>query len=190
MSRIVVFSGPPLSGKSTLSAAYGIESNVPVMEMDSIRLRLIPDSQQSARDRNIAYESMHHTAEQLLLWGAKEVALVATYTRRDMRRNLVKMSERCKAQLYILQFRVASESANERFMARPAGHAAVDLTSQSVRDQAIKYPYYDGSIIIDTTNMSAAAALGIIIKYLNREDPLLTADQWVDCARETGPRMG
>ncbi|HKX33224.1 MAG TPA: AAA family ATPase [Blastocatellia bacterium] len=182
MSRIIVFCGPPLSGKSTLAALYGAETGVPVMEMDLIRQRLMPDSQQSKQDRDIAYGCMHFTAEQLLRHGIPEVALVATYTRRDIRRALIETVAQCETQLYVLQFRVSVEAAAKRFAARATGHAAVDLTAQSVRAQAADYPYDDAAPILDTTGPSIADTLSMVAQSLDLNNSLQALDRWVKLA--------
>jgi predicted kinase len=182
MSRIAVFAGPPLSGKSTLATAYGSEAGVPVLEMELIRLEVLPDSRQSMEDRNVAYRCMHYTAERLLKCGVQELVLVATYTRREIRRELVNLAARCGAQLYVFQLRVAAECATERFAARAPGHAAAGLNQRTVWDQAVRYPYCHDSPILDTTSVPPAATLATVVKYLNRKAPMQAMDLWVESA--------
>lgn len=183
MRKIVVFCGPPLSGKSTLAALYACEAGVPVLEMDSIRLRILPESQQSKADRNISYRCMHYTTERLILCGVREVALVATYGPWEHRRDLIEMAARCGAKLYVIQCSVEAESAADRFAARPLGHAAVDLNPQRVRDLVAGYPFSDAAPTINTTDVSAAVALSVLLRHLNSGEPLQALDQWVDCAK-------
>ena len=177
MSRIIAFCGPPLSGKSTLAALHGQNAGAPVLEMDTIRQRLMPDSQQSEHDRNLAYACMHYTAEQLARAGIKEIIVVATYTRPALRAALVDAARRCEAQLSILQFRVSPDVAAARFAGRPTGHAAIDLTVESVRAQAAGYPYYDAAPIFDTTDAGITETLSEISTAIK---PSQSLDRWID----------
>lgn len=183
MNKIVIISGPPLSGKSTLATLYGGEAGVPILDVDAIRLRILPDSKQTREDRTTAYRCMHYTAERLVLCGVKEVVLIATYRRWDVRRELTETAARCGADLFIVQCAVGQEIAADRFSARPSGHAAIDLTPESVREQAGDYPYFDGGLILDTTGEVPLVTLSTMMKYLRSGIPVREVNQWTDCAR-------
>jgi len=63
--RIIVFSSPPLSGKSLLSKTLATRLDPP-LEMDRIRLKIPQDSDHSKRDRDVAFRTMHKDADQRL----------------------------------------------------------------------------------------------------------------------------
>lgn len=76
--KIIIFSGPPCSGKSTFASDISVRMGFPHLQMDEIRACLIPQSKQSKTDRDIAYRAMHLLADHLLQKGVT-VILDATY---------------------------------------------------------------------------------------------------------------
>ena len=85
MSQLIVLTGPPCSGKSTLAGQLAAILGASVLDIDQIREIVIPNSRQSQEDRDIAYRCMHLVAEKLLGVGANTVILTATYSRRNPR---------------------------------------------------------------------------------------------------------
>ena len=82
---IVVFSGPPCSGKSLLGGLVATSRNFTHLEMDAIRLRLLPGASHTREDRRIAYRAMHLMAETLALRG-ESVIVNAGYSHAADRR--------------------------------------------------------------------------------------------------------
>jgi predicted kinase len=141
MSQLIVVTGPPCSGKSTLAAGLGATLGGMVLDIDQIRQVVIPNSKQTQEDRDIAYRCMHLVAEKVLEAGAKQVILAATYSRRNPRQWLRSIAERAGAQIYVIACKVSPEIAVARFRSRDPGHPAVDLTEELVRQQAVDYQY-------------------------------------------------
>ena len=141
MSQLIVLTGPPCSGKSTLAGQLGAILGALVLDVDEIRLLVIPNSRQSQEDRDIAYRCMHLVAQKLLEVRADTVLLTATYSRKNPRQWLRSLVESKSAQVCVLACQVSPEVAIARFRSREPGHPAVDLTEDLVQRQVMDYPY-------------------------------------------------
>jgi predicted kinase len=141
MSQLIIVTGPPCSGKSTLAGELAAAIEAVVLDIDQIRQAVMPNSQQTEEDRDIAYRSMHLVARKVLEAGADNVVLAATYTRRNPRQWLRSMAEETSARVCVIACKVSPEIAVARFRSRKPGHAAVDLTEDLVRRQAMDYQY-------------------------------------------------
>lgn len=141
MSQLIVVSGPPCSGKSTLAGQLAAILGALVLDIDQIRQIVIPNSQQNQEDRDIAYRCMHLVAQKLLEVGANTVLLTATYSRRKPRQWLRALADSKSAQVCVLACQISPEIAVARFRSRKPGHPAVDLTEDLVWRQAMDYPY-------------------------------------------------
>lgn len=141
MSKLILVTGPPCSGKSTLAAELGARIGAVALDIDQIRQAVMPNSQQTQDDRDIAYRCMHLIAQKLLEGGANQVILAATYSRRKPRQWLRSLADRTSAQVCVLACKVNPETAVGRFHSRKPGHPAVDLTEDLVRRQAMDYQY-------------------------------------------------
>ena len=62
MKKLVVFGGPPCTGKSTVGRALGWAH----LEMDAARMALLPDAAHTRADREVAYRAVLWTAGHLL----------------------------------------------------------------------------------------------------------------------------
>jgi predicted kinase len=147
MSQLIIMTGPPCSGKSTLAGQLAAILGAVVLDIDHIRQIVIPNSQQSQEDRDIAYRCMHLVAQKLLEVGANTVLLTATYNRRNPRQWLRSLADSKLAQVCVLACQVSPETAIARFRSRKPGHPAVDLTEDLVRRQVIDYPYGLANVI-------------------------------------------
>jgi predicted kinase len=149
---LLVLSGPPCSGKSTLAAALRQRLGGVALDVDDIRTALIPGSQQSEADRDAAYAELHSRAKRLLRDGVSPVILSATYTRLAQRCRLAAMASEVGAAALVVQCAIDPGVAVARFAVRPAGHAAVDLTADAVRTAAAAYAFTTGeALVLDTT---------------------------------------
>ena len=152
-------SGPPCSGKSTLAAAVQDRLGGASLDVDRIRLELIPASEQSEADRNAAYAAMHADARRLLLGRVSPVILSATYIRFEQRRRLAATVAGLQLAALVVQCAVDPATAAARFEMRPAGHAAVDLTAAAVRAAAATYPFTPGEALVLETTTNVAASV-------------------------------
>jgi len=176
MSQLIVLTGPPCSGKSTLAGQLAAIFGALVLDIDQIRQIVIPNSQQSQEDRDIAYRCMHLVAEKLLEVGANAILLTATYSRRHPRQWLRSLADTKSAQVCILACRVSPEIAIARFRSRPPGHPAVDLTEDLVRQQVMDYPYGVANVVECSTPLHESVAQA---EYFVREGKAIDLAEWV-----------
>lgn len=159
-AQLLVICGPPCAGKSTLAKSLGDAHRAPVLDVDEMREVLLPHSDHSEQDRNTAYRAMHFAAARLIGAGAREVLLVATYARLEVREWLGAAARDCLAGVSVVGCRVSPEVAVDRFVSRKAGHPATDLSPARVRRLAETYNY-DGVATINanatTPEMQAEA---------------------------------
>ena len=185
--RLIVFAGPPCSGKSPLSKR--LEKKIPGacrFEMDEVRKKVQPDSDQSKADRNVAYRAMHALAHEELMRGRQCVILDATYSPPEHRDGLATLAKRHDANVYLVECRVEPEDAVLRLRQKPPAHGAVDLTESRVRSQARDYAYYGGGMPPLNTSEETSSEDKCerqIIEYLERQVPLWSPEDWANAAR-------
>lgn len=148
--KLIAFSGPPCSGKTTLAEALCAESRFTYLQMDEIRCILIPNSDHRKEHRQIAYRAMHFAADLLLSHG-QSVIVDATYRHLRQREEIAKIADRTQAALFFVQCVVPLEVAALRFRERKETHPASDLTEQRVARLAREFPYSSRSLKLDTT---------------------------------------
>ena len=137
--RFVVVAGPPCAGKSTVARHLSSMVSAPHLELDYVRTRILPLSDQRVEDRDVAYNAMHLAAELMAPW-SQTVILDATYTAAVCRTALVDVAERSDADLFVIECRISAAAAVERFNQR-GPHSAIDLTIERVESLAAAYPY-------------------------------------------------
>jgi len=147
---LVVVCGPPCTGKSTIGAELQRRLGFTHLEVDAIRQRVLPDSDQRPEDRDIAYRAMHLLAEHLLRTG-KMVAVNATYNRERQREELASILKSIQCPAVLVQCKAPLEIVITRFKARPSGHPALDLTEALVRELWSNFAYSDDGIVVDTS---------------------------------------
>src|SRR5262245_1689012 len=97
-------------------------------------------SHQSVEDRSIACRAMHLTTRFLVEAGASPLFVADTCTRQEPRRHLAEVVSEHTVDVFVVQCRVDAVAAVERFSRLP-GHAAVDLTTDTVVDASATYPF-------------------------------------------------
>jgi predicted kinase len=140
-AKIIIFSGPPCSGKTTLAEKYAKRAGLTYLQMDEIRQRLFPESDNRFEHRQASYSQMHIRAEQILQKGLP-VILDATYGRKEQRLSIEQITHETKAKVFLIECHVTPREAKKRFKSRTPTHPALDLTEQRVYHLAIDYPYY------------------------------------------------
>jgi predicted kinase len=162
---LIILCGPPCTGKSTIGADLQKRLAFIHLDVDTIRQRLLPDSDQRMEDRNIAYRAMHFVAEHLVRSG-QIVIVNATYNREVHRRDVAAITTNVK----LIQCRTSLETVLSRFNRRAPGHAAVDLTEGLVRELWTKFSWSNDGVQAEST----AEALD----HINRPGPD-SLENWV-----------
>lgn len=144
---IAVFSGPPCSGKSLLGAMAAQARGMTHLEMDAIRVRLLPDAAHTRADRQIAYRAMHLAA--LLARRGESVIVNASYSHACDRREIEEAALRVRAPLLLVEFTVTAATAVARARERRATHPGADLTDQRVAELVGAFPYFRGGLVVD-----------------------------------------
>ena len=176
ISQLIVLTGPPCSGKSTLAGQLAAIFGALVLDIDQIRQIVIPNSQQSQEHRDIAYRCLHLVSEKLLEAGANAIVLTATYTRRNTRQWLRSLADSKSAQVCILACHVSPEIAIARFRSRAPGHPAVDLTEDLVQRQVMDYPYGVANVVECAIPLHESVAKA---EYFVREGKAIDLAEWV-----------
>lgn len=167
---IVVFSGPPCSGKSFVGELLRARRGWLHLEMDAVRVRLMPESAHTRQDRVIAYRAMHLAAEAAARAGAC-VIVNACYSHAEDRRDAEQVALRAATALYLVEFRVSAQTAVERWKARREIHPGADLTEERVRELVNQFPYFGGGGTVDG-ELPAEEILKVIEEYLDQGVPL------------------
>ena len=147
---LVVFCGPPCAGKTTLGTGLSSERDLTHLQMDRFRSGLLPWSSHGRNAIDLAYWAMHRMAVVLLRLG-RSVLLDSTYARTEQRKDVEGIACHTGARLYVVECSVGPQDAVFRFRHRPAGHAALDLTTQRVDALARGFPYCFVGLHLDTS---------------------------------------
>src|SRR3972149_3227826 len=96
---LIVLSGPPCSGKTTLAAMLSRRREHPHLQMDRFRSGLLPWSHHGRIAIDFAYWTMHRTAS-ILLRLDRSVVLDSTYARTQQRSDVELIAKHSDASLY------------------------------------------------------------------------------------------
>lgn len=138
---VLVLTGPPCAGKSEVARALAAEPNGDsriFIEVDSLFLLLLPDSDRGRHDRMLAYDAAHVLARLLLERGYTPV-LECTYARREQRASLLEaLADLPSAPLWVVELSVTPDEAVERFRRRLQ---ATDLDEESLRERVAGFQH-------------------------------------------------
>jgi uncharacterized protein len=147
---IVILCGPPCTGKSTIGSELQHRLGFTHLEMDSVRQRVLPNSDQRLEHRDIGYRAMHLLAEHLLRTG-QTVIVNATYNRELHRTELGTILKSLECPAVLVQCTAPLDLVISRFKSRPPGHAALDLDEDLVRELWSKFAYSSDGVVINTS---------------------------------------
>jgi predicted kinase len=171
-ARVIVFSGPPCSGKSTLAARLAAARGIPHLTMDDTRARLLPNAAHTRADRRVAYRAMAFAAELLAACGCG-VILDAPYGRPEDRRELARLP------LHLVECAVPPQAALERFAGRDPRHPGMPgLTLRRVELLVREFPYTGKGLLLDTATEPVEECLERIERYLATAEPLAPGE-WI-----------
>jgi predicted kinase len=171
-ARLVVFAGPPCSGKSTLGARLAAKLGVPHLTMDDTRARLLPHAAHTRADRQVAYRAMAFAAE-LLAGCGQDVILDAPYAHAEDRRELARFP------LYLVECSVPPREALARFAQRDPRHPGMaGLTTKRVERLAREFPYTGKGLLLDTNSTSPEECMERIERYLAAGQPVAPGE-WI-----------
>lgn len=182
---VVVLSGPPCSGKSSVSRILAADSLRALarsvhIEVDALFALLLPESDRGGEDRMLAYDAAHALARMIVERG-RLVVLECTYARQEQRASLLRaLFDTEAAPLWVVEFFVSPEDAVERFRGR---EEATDLDELAVRERAESFPYFDSALRLP----SAASAPNELARHLTdwlRGHPVpVSRDAWASAGR-------
>jgi predicted kinase len=164
MSRLIVFAGPPCSGKSTLAEIISKKMSAKHLSVDDISLEINPRSDYSEEDRNKNYEEMHRRAKKLMESGSKTVVLDATYARGIQRLALEHLAKDLDADIKLIECWISPEVAGKRWEERKH-HPATDMSKDRAQKLAKNYRYTSKGYSVITDQHPSRYARGIL-KYL------------------------
>lgn len=166
MKKLVVFGGPPCSGKSTVAKILGW----PHVEMDAVRERVLPEAAHTREDRSAAYRAMLMMAEKML--GLTDVVVVdGGFGHVEDRLNCEAVCARAKAKLFVVEFTVPLGTALARNAERRASHPGLDLDDARVMEIIAGYPWTRVGITVDSLNSSEECAQAVK-EYVESGDPV------------------
>ena len=180
---LLVLSGPPCSGKSTvgglLTSSFPHRPRRIHLEVDSLLSLLLPRSDRSRDDRMLAYDAAHAVARRLLCRG-ESVVLECTYARTEQRRSLVDaLAELTTVPVRVIELTVTGDTAVQRFRQRDQ---ATDLDDELVRERVEAFPPFDQALRLASAVPTDALAQRIDEWWWN--DPAsVDLDAWARAGR-------
>ncbi len=155
---LIVFCGPPCAGKSTVAAALALRLNLPHLQMDATRQRILPHSPHTREDRRTAYRAMHFAAALLLQYGPG-VILDAPYGHREDRAEVACAAATAGAPAFLIECAVSPETAVRRLAVRGPDPIRKDLTPSRVDSMVREFRYTDLGLRLDSDVLSPDACL-------------------------------
>lgn len=180
---IVVLTGPPCAGKSSVGRVLAVDRwalSRPYIEIDALFTLLLPGSDRNREDRMLAYDAAHVLAC-ILVERGHTVILECTYARQEQRASLVEaMTAIPSSPLWVLEFGVAADEAVRRFRLR---REATDLDEASLRERVDNYPYWDGAFGVTSSTSGPTVLADRINTWLQGMPQSHDRAGWADAGR-------
>jgi predicted kinase len=144
MKKLVIFAGPPCTGKSTIARALGHAH----LEMDAARAAILPDAAHTRADRVIAYRAVLWTAACLLRY-TDIVICDGGYGHREERDACRTLAAASGADLYLVEFTAPVDLLLQRNRERRAHHPGLDLTDARVTEIVEHYPWSGDGLVVE-----------------------------------------
>lgn len=146
MKKLVIFAGPPCTGKSTVGRALGWAH----LEMDAARTTLMPDSAHTRADRRVAYRAVLWAAG-LLLRYTDTVICNGGFGHAEDREGCLDVAREAGAAIYVVEFTAPLGVLLERNRARRDTHPGLDLNDDRVTEIVTTYSCWGAGIMVDST---------------------------------------
>lgn len=182
-SGILVLTGPPCAGKSSVGRVLAADSSrerEAYMEVDALFSLLLPRSDRSRQDRMLGYDAAHALARTLAMHKYTAI-LECTYARQEQRASLLEaMSTASSRALWVVEFAISPDEAVERFRRR---REATDLDEASLRERVENFPYWDEALRVDTSSADPRGLAHQVITWLQRRPASADWTGWVEAGR-------
>ena len=146
MKKLVVFAGPPCTGKSTVGRELGWAH----LEMDDARATLLPEAAHTRADRMVAYRAVLWAAGRLLRF-TDVVICDGGFGHAVDREGCERVAREAGAELYVVEFFAPLPVLMERNRARRERHPGLDLTDERVGELVRGYVPWGLGIRVDST---------------------------------------
>jgi predicted kinase len=182
---VLVLSGPPCSGKSSVAKILAADSSSSRhrtihIEVDSLFSLLLPGSDRSRDDRMLAYDAAHRLGRMLLERGVTTV-LECTYARREQRVSLLDaLADMPAASLWVVEFFISPDDAVQRFGQR---QQATDLDEHMVRERAEAFPYFGQALRVMSSAAEPDALARQISVWFRHQPQPVQRDLWAEAGR-------
>lgn len=169
---LVLVIGLPGSGKSTVARALAKEIKAKILRTDEIRKTLIQSPNYGEREKEMVYDAMLSTAEQLLK-NDENVILDATFYREELRSRAKNLAEKLKKKFFIIECRAHEEIIKRRMEKRKKSikrlsdadfevYKKLKEKFEPVKESA------DGLVIIDTSYLNRNEIRDILRKEIKK----------------------
>ena len=160
MKKLVIFGGPPCTGKTTIGQALGYAH----LEMDDARAAILPHAAHTRADRAIAYRAILWTAKHLLRY-TDIVICDGGFGQPEDRDACRALARESGAALYLVEFTAPLEILLERNRIRRAHHPGLDLTDERVTEIVESYPWSRAGLVVESSR-PLAECIAAVGKYI------------------------
>ena len=163
---LLLLSGLPGSGKTTLAKAYAARYGVAHLNSDVLRREMGLMGHYRPEDKEIVYRTLLERTRQLLEEG-KDVVVDSTFYKTSIREPFQQVGAACKAKLLWVELRANEENIRQRLKTpRPDSEADFDVY-QKIRDAY--EPIGEPHLVLQTDEMTPDELVAAIYTYVSGE---------------------